>query len=222
MNQFVLSEASSDMKACKVKWTQQEDHLLTSVVARFGSSRWDFIAQHVPGRNGRQCRERWFSTLSPDVCHSAWSNEEDDLLLKLQRELGNHWSTIAKNLPGRTAIMAKNRFRLLCRHDKVYTHNNTNGTQTSRKVQTTVENTSEYNSSIESTPSAPPTFVIEAPSSIENQTQETQAMSQAPADGSVSNQAESAQCESDTIFDNFFLEDDFDLNNLAFIEGCMF
>lgn len=101
----------------KIKWTSEEDALLSSVVEKYGAQKWDKIATFVPGRNGKQCRERWLSTLAPNLCHSEWSFNEDVILISLQRKIGNHWSAISKYLPGRTAIMAKNRFKLLSRRE---------------------------------------------------------------------------------------------------------
>ena len=101
----------------KVKWTSEEDLLLSKVVEEHGPHRWDFISSFIPGRNGRQCRERYLSTLSPNVKHSEWTYEEDIVLLNIQQQVGNHWSSISKYLPGRTAIMAKNRFKLLKRRN---------------------------------------------------------------------------------------------------------
>ncbi|EAX99276.1 Myb-like DNA-binding domain containing protein [Trichomonas vaginalis G3] len=122
-NQPVCNFSQNTVKVSKIKWTQQEDELLTSVVSKFGASRWDFIATHIPGRNGRQCRERYISVLTPSVCKDAWTAAEDETLLRLQKQIGNHWSLISKSLPGRTAIMAKNRYRLLCRHETMYGRN---------------------------------------------------------------------------------------------------
>lgn len=101
----------------KVKWTNEEDKLLSSIVDKYGPQKWDFIARFVPGRNGKQCRERWLSTLAPNLCHSEWNFNEDIILLELQKKIGNHWSAISKYLPGRTAIMTKNRFKLLSRRE---------------------------------------------------------------------------------------------------------
>ncbi|CAN0034661.1 unnamed protein product, partial [Heterosigma akashiwo] len=40
-------------------WTKEEDARLTELVAQFGARKWNKIAPHLPGRNGKQCRERW-------------------------------------------------------------------------------------------------------------------------------------------------------------------
>ena len=41
----------------KGSWEPQEDEVIKSLVAE-GIRRWSVIATHVPGRTGKQCRER--------------------------------------------------------------------------------------------------------------------------------------------------------------------
>ena len=36
----------------------QEDDKVMALVEKYGPKRWSIIAQHVPGRIGKQCRER--------------------------------------------------------------------------------------------------------------------------------------------------------------------
>jgi hypothetical protein len=38
--------------------TFQEDEILTELVRKYGFKRWSFIAKFIPGRVGKQCRER--------------------------------------------------------------------------------------------------------------------------------------------------------------------
>lgn len=42
----------------KKSWTSGEDDILTEIVAKHGAQRWSSIAAHLPGRAGKQCRER--------------------------------------------------------------------------------------------------------------------------------------------------------------------
>ena len=99
----------------KMKWTPEEDQLLSEIISWHGASKWDRIAEHIKGRTGKQCRERWITALSPLVSKEDWTKEEDEILLNMQSKLGNQWATIAKVLPGRSSISAKNRFKSLAR-----------------------------------------------------------------------------------------------------------
>jgi len=43
----------------------------------------------------------WVNCLNPEINKSAWTGDENVLLLQLHEKLGNHWAEIAKYLPGR-------------------------------------------------------------------------------------------------------------------------
>lgn len=78
------------------------------LVQEHGAVHWSKIAQRLKGRIGKQCRERYFNHLDPDIRKSGWSQEEDHILLQKHLELGNKWAQISKFLPGRTENMIKN------------------------------------------------------------------------------------------------------------------
>jgi len=42
----------------KGPWTEEEDLVLMECVKQFGAQTWSQIASHLPGRIGKQCRER--------------------------------------------------------------------------------------------------------------------------------------------------------------------
>ena len=94
----------------KNAWSLEEDQILVRVVQEEGAGHWTKIAQRLQGRAGRQCRERWFNHLAPDVKKGSWTAEEDHLILAAVREHGTKWSQIQKQLPGRSDNSIKNRY----------------------------------------------------------------------------------------------------------------
>jgi hypothetical protein len=100
----------------KRKWTNIEDQALTACIQKFGTSNWSVIASALPGRTGKQCRERWTNQLDPNLNRDDWTPQEDSTLCFHQKACGNCWSKITVFLPRRSANAIKNRWCWLSRN----------------------------------------------------------------------------------------------------------
>jgi hypothetical protein len=94
----------------KMRWTADEDRCLEAMVGHHGTTNWAIIATSLPGRSGKQCRERWTNQLNPALNREEWTPHEDAVLIAQQKIHGNSWSRIAQFLPHRSSNGIKNRW----------------------------------------------------------------------------------------------------------------
>ncbi|XP_022742792.1 transcription repressor MYB5-like [Durio zibethinus] len=90
-------------------WTPEEDEVLANYIKREGEGRWRTLPKQAGLlRCGKSCRLRWMNYLRPSVKRGRIAPDEEDLILRLHRLLGNRWSLIAGRIPGRTDNEIKN------------------------------------------------------------------------------------------------------------------
>ncbi|KAF7459124.1 MYB-like DNA-binding domain-containing protein [Cryptosporidium felis] len=106
----------------KSTWSKEEDERLISAVESFGgfevlelnkrsTSKWNLIANLLPGRTNQQCRTRYVRSLKKDLKHGSWSLYEDVRLQFAYFVYGsNSWTRISRHIQGRSDSKCRERY----------------------------------------------------------------------------------------------------------------
>ena len=115
--QHISEKSSTSIDRTKGIWNAEEDEALRQAISMVkGNISWEDISKKVPGRNPKQCRERWLYRLCPGVNKTPFQKWEDELIVIERQKIGNHWTAIASKLPGRTSYAVKNRWYTVLRN----------------------------------------------------------------------------------------------------------
>ncbi|XP_057948109.1 transcription factor MYB63-like [Malania oleifera] len=108
-------------------WSPAEDLRLITFIQKHGHENWRALPKQAGLlRCGKSCRLRWINYLRPDVKRGNFTPEEEHTIITLHHSLGNKWSKIASQLPGRTDNEIKNVWKTHLKKRLLASANNTN------------------------------------------------------------------------------------------------
>ena len=90
LEKMVRSPCCEDRNLKKGPWTQEEDRKLVEYIKNNGYGSWSALPK-LAGLNrcGKSCRLRWTNYLRPDIKRGKFSDEEEEMIIKLHSVLGN-------------------------------------------------------------------------------------------------------------------------------------
>jgi len=126
------------------KWTKNEDIQLLDLIENHGKNWSLFATSFFPNRTPDEIEERYYNKLNPNLKHSNFDPEEDQLIIELYSKYGNKWNEIAKHFKDRNAAMIKNRYYSHIKKKKL--NNNINSSKGKSHESETITETSSFTS----------------------------------------------------------------------------
>lgn len=83
------------------------------IIEQYGTHNWVQIGSMMPGRNVRQCIDRWKRNNSPRNPKREWTSVEDSILLDKYNQFGGNYAVISQFLAYRNEVSVKNRLNQL-------------------------------------------------------------------------------------------------------------
>lgn len=94
------------------RWTQKEDDILKIAVGKdVERVDWLSIAEHLPGRNNKECRKRWHQKFATNTNnHGSWTEQEDQRLRMAVTQHGTKWALVAQAVRTRSSEQCSKRW----------------------------------------------------------------------------------------------------------------
>lgn len=86
-------------------WKNTEDEVLKAAVMKYGLNQWSRISSLIVRKSAKQCKERWYEWLDPNIKKTEWTRDEEEKLLHLAKMFPCQWKTIG-SIIGRTAYQS--------------------------------------------------------------------------------------------------------------------
>lgn len=71
---------------------------------------WRSVADHLPGRNNKECRKRWYQKFAANTNSGSWTEEEDGRLRTAIALHGAKWASVAKDVGTRSSEQCSKRW----------------------------------------------------------------------------------------------------------------